>query len=57
LDEFSVLPIQIYNWVSRPQQGFVTNSAAAIIVLLFVTFLMNGIAIYFRNKWQKKVKW
>lgn len=57
LDEFSVLPIQIYNWVSRPQQGFITNSAAAIIVLLTVTFLMNGIAIYFRNKWQKKVKW
>lgn len=57
LDEFSVLPIQIYNWVSRPQQGFITNSAAAIIVLLSVTFLMNGIAIYFRNKWQKKVKW
>lgn len=57
LDEFSVLPIQIYNWVSRPQQGFITNSASAIIVLLFVTFLMNGIAIYFRNKWQKKVKW
>lgn len=57
MDEFSVLPIQIYNWVSRPQQGFVINSAAAIIVLLCVTFLMNGIAIYFRSKWQKKVKW
>ncbi|MFN8153712.1 MAG: phosphate ABC transporter permease PstA [Bacteroidia bacterium] len=57
MDEFSVLPIQIYNWVSRPQQGFVINSAAAIIVLLCVTFLMNGIAIYFRNRWQKKVKW
>lgn len=57
MDEFSVLPIQIYNWVSRPQQGFVTNSAAAIIILLIVTFLMNGIAIYFRSRWQKKVKW
>ncbi|MFM1745395.1 MAG: hypothetical protein RLZZ630_1332 [Bacteroidota bacterium] len=57
LDEFSVLPIQIFNWVSRPQQGFVINSAAAIIVLLAITFLMNGIAIYFRNRWQKKVKW
>lgn len=55
MDEFSVLPIQIYNWVSRPQQGFVINSAAAIIVLLCVTFLMNGIAIYFRNRWQKKL--
>ncbi len=57
MDEFSVLPIQIYNWVSRPQQGFVINAAAAIIILLMVTFLMNGIAIYFRNKWQKLVKW
>lgn len=57
LDEFSVLPIQIFNWVSRPQQGFVINSAAAIIVLLLITFLMNGIAIYFRRRWQKKVKW
>ncbi|MBK7887514.1 MAG: phosphate ABC transporter permease PstA [Bacteroidetes bacterium] len=57
LDEFSVLPIQIYNWASRPQQGFVINAAAAIIILLLVTFLMNGIAIYFRNKWQKKIKW
>jgi len=57
MDEFSVLPIQIFNWVSRPQQGFIINSAAAIIVLLAITFLMNGIAIYFRNRWQKKVKW
>ncbi len=57
LDEFSVLPIQIYNWASRPQQGFVINAAAAIVILLIVTFLMNGIAIYFRNKWQKKIKW
>lgn len=57
LDEFSVLPIQIFNWVSRPQQGFVTNAASAIIILLLVTFLMNGAAIYFRNRWQKRVKW
>ncbi len=57
MDEFSVLPIQIFNWVSRPQQGFTINSAAAIIILLMITFLMNGIAIYFRSKWQKKVKW
>lgn len=57
LDEFSVLPIQIFNWVSRPQQGFSINAAAAIIILLAITFLMNGIAIYFRNRWQRKVKW
>lgn len=56
MDEFSVLPIQIFNWISRPQHGFEVNAAAAIIVLLFITFLMNGVAVYFRNKWQKKLK-
>jgi len=57
MDDFSVLPIQIFNWISRPQKGFVINAAAAIIVLLAITFLMNGIAVYLRNRWQKKVKW
>lgn len=57
MDEFSVLPIQIFNWVSRPQHEFSINAAAAIIVLLLVTFMMNGVAVYFRNRWQKKIKW
>ncbi|PAU95604.1 phosphate ABC transporter, permease protein PstA [Aliifodinibius salipaludis] len=57
LDEFTVLPVQIYNWVSRPQEEFVINAAAAIIVLLGITFIMNGIAVYFRNKWQNKMQW
>ncbi len=57
MDEFSVLPIQIFNWISRPQHGFLVNAAAAIIVLLVFTFIMNGIAIYLRNKWQKKIQW
>lgn len=56
-DEFSVLPIQIFNWISRPQKGFAINAAAAIIILLLVTFILNGIAMYLRNRWQKKVKW
>jgi len=56
MDEFSVLPIQIFNWISRPQHGFIENAAAAIIILLLITFFMNGIAVYFRNKWQKKWK-
>ena len=56
MDEFSVLPIQIFNWISRPQHGFIENAAAAIIILLLITFIMNGIAVYFRNKWQKKFK-
>jgi len=57
MDEFTVLPIQIFNWVSRPQQEFLTNGAAAIIILLIITFIMNGIAVYLRNKWQRKISW
>lgn len=57
MDEFTVLPMQIFNWVSRPQHAFMVNSAAAIIILLAITFMMNGIAIYLRNRWQKKVNW
>jgi phosphate transport system permease protein len=57
MDEFSVLPIQIFNWISRPQHGFLINASAAIIVLLVITFAMNGIAIYLRNRWQKNIKW
>jgi phosphate transport system permease protein len=57
MDEFTVLPMQIFNWVSRPQHAFAVNSAAAIIILLAITFVMNGIAIYLRNKWQKKINW
>ena len=57
MDEFTVMPIQIFNWVSRPQHGFTINAAAAIIILLLITFIMNGIAVYLRNKWQKKISW
>lgn len=57
MDPFSVLPIQIFNWISRPQPEFAENAAAAIIILLSITFLMNGIAVYFRYKAQKKIKW
>src|SRR5690606_8002286 len=55
MDEFSVLPIQIFNWISRPQKGFEVNAAAAIIILLLITFLLNAVAVYFRNRWQKKL--
>lgn len=57
LDEFTVLPIQIFNWVTRPQHEFVINAAAAIIVLLLITFIMNGIAVYLRYRWQSKMNW
>jgi phosphate transport system permease protein len=57
MDEYSVLPIQIFNWISRPQKGFEINAAAGIIILLAITFLMNGIAVIYRNRMQKKIKW
>ena len=57
MDDFAVMPIQIFNWLSRPQKGFIEDATAAIIVLLVITFLMNGIAVYLRNRWQKKIKW
>ena len=56
-DQFTTLPIQIFNWTSRPQAEFIINAAAGIIVLLLITFLLNGIAIYIRNKWYKKIKY
>jgi phosphate transport system permease protein len=56
MDNYSVLPIQIFNWISRPQKGFIQNAAAAIIILLIITFLLNGIAMYLRNRWQRKMK-
>jgi phosphate transport system permease protein len=57
MDDFTVLPIQIFNWTSRPQAAFLTNAAAAIIVLLLITFMLNGIAVYLRYRQQKKIKW
>lgn len=53
-DPFTVLPIQIFNWVSRPQKGFLADAAAGIIVLLTITLCMNAIAIYLRQKNQKR---
>lgn len=50
---FTALPIQIYNWVSRPQAEFHTNAAAAIIVLMILLLSMNTAAIVLRNKFQK----
>lgn len=56
-DPFTALPIQIFNWVSRPQKGFFANAAAGIIVLLCLTLLMNAAAILLRHHYQKKVRW
>lgn len=55
LAPFTAMPIQIFNWVSRPQKGFHENAAAAIIVLLVVLLLMNALAVFLRQRYQKKV--
>jgi phosphate transport system permease protein len=54
---FTVLPIQMYNWVSRPNVEFQVNAAAAGVVLLIMTLLMNSLAIYLRYQVRKKIKW
>jgi phosphate transport system permease protein len=50
---FTVLPIQIFNWVSRPQAAFAENAAAGIVVLLAFLLTMNAIAIVLRDRWQR----
>ena len=54
MDRFTVLPIQIYNWVSRPQDEFRGLAAGGIIILLVVLLSMNTIAVYIRNKYQMR---
>lgn len=54
---FSVLPIQMFNWVSRPDQDFVVNAAGAGLVLIFVTLLLNAVAIAIRYRVRKRIKW
>ncbi|MGG3955322.1 phosphate ABC transporter permease PstA [Bhargavaea massiliensis] len=53
-DTFTVMPMQIYNWTSRPQADFQHVAAAGIVVLLVVLIFMNSIAIFIRNKFQKR---
>jgi phosphate transport system permease protein len=51
---FTVLPIQIFNWVSRPQTAFAENAAAGIVVLLALLLVMNALAIVLRDRFQKR---
>ena len=51
---YSALPIQIYSWVSQPQPGFQIAAAAGIVVLMAVLLLTNSIAIWLRNKYQRR---
>jgi phosphate transport system permease protein len=54
MSPFTVLPIQIFNWVSRPQVEFLQNAAAAILVLLVLLLTMNAVAIWLRDRYQKQ---
>ncbi|MGH9906065.1 MAG: phosphate ABC transporter permease PstA [Pyrinomonadaceae bacterium] len=54
---FSVLPIQMFNWVSRPDQAFVVNAAGAGLVLIVVTLSLNAMAILIRYRVRKRIKW
>ncbi len=54
---FTVMPIQMFNWVSRPQAAFEINAAAAGTVLIFMTLGINAIAIFLRYQLRKGIKW
>ena len=54
-DQFTVIPFQIYNWVSRPQPDFHSAAAAASIVLLIMLLTMNAAAILLRNRYSRKL--
>ena len=56
MDAFTALPIQIYNWASRPQEEFHALAAAGIVVLLAILLVMNFSAIYLRNRFERKQK-
>ena len=54
---FTALPIQIFNWVSRPQAGFHVDAAAGIIVLLALMLLLNSFAVFLRMRLQRRASW
>lgn len=56
-DPFTVLPIQMFNWISRPGDDFQGNAAAAGLVLLVMTLMMNGGAIWLRYRLRKRIRW
>jgi phosphate transport system permease protein len=54
---FTVMPIQMFNWTSRPEAAFQANAAAAGFVLVVMTLAMNGAAIYLRYRLRRNIKW
>ena len=57
VDPFTVMPIQMFNWVSRPQEEFHVNAAAAGLILLLMTLAMNALAIIVRARFRKRTHW
>ncbi len=57
MSPFTVMPIQMFNWTSRPEAAFHQNAAAAGFVLVLMTLAMNGLAIWLRYRLRKKIKW
>ena len=56
-DGFTVMPIQIYDWASRPQDAFQGIAAAAIVVLLVLMLVLNGLAIVVRARLSRHLQW
>lgn len=56
-DPFTVMPIQMFNWISKPQEAFHLNAAGAGLVLIFMTLTMNAVAIAIRYRFRKRIKW
>jgi phosphate transport system permease protein len=56
-DQFTALPIQIFNWTSRPQAEFHNVAAAGIIVLLAVLIFMNALAVFLRYRYASRIRW
>lgn len=54
---FTVMPIQMFNWTSRPEAAFQVNAAAAGFILVLMTLVMNGAAIWLRYRLRKNIKW
>jgi phosphate transport system permease protein len=57
MSPFTVMPIQMFAWVSRPGEDFASNAAAAGLLLICMTLAMNGLAIYVRYRMRKRVAW
>lgn len=57
MDAFTALPIQIFNWISRPQEAFHALAAGGIILLISVLLLMNAAAVYLRYRSRRKQPW